>query len=75
MSEVKRYRLGIWAVVFFVLAVSLPGWFVQMRLIEKLSRLEKRVVELETRVEVETKASQSSPDNIESSHYSDQPSR
>ena len=73
MSEVKRYRLGIWAVVFFVLAISLPSWFVQMRLIEKLGRLEKRVVELETRVEVKT--SQSSPDSTVPSHYSDQPSR
>ena len=49
MSDAKRFRMGIWAVVFFVLAVSVPGWFVQMRLVEKLSRLEKRVVELEAR--------------------------
>lgn len=51
MSEAKRIRVGIWAVVFFVLAVSIPGWFVQMRLIQKIGRLEKRVVELESRVE------------------------
>ena len=53
MSDAKRFRMGIWAVIFFVLAVSIPGWFVQMRLIEKLGRLEKRVVELETRAEVQ----------------------
>jgi hypothetical protein len=53
MSETRRFRLGIWAVVFFVLVVSVPGWFVQMRLIEKLGRLEKRVVELESRVDTE----------------------
>ncbi len=53
MPESKQYRLGIWAVVFFVLVVSLPGWFVQMRLIEKLGRLEKRVVELEARPDAE----------------------
>ena len=53
MSETKRFRLGIWAVVFFVLAVSIPGWFVQMRLLEKVGRLEKRVTELETQAEDE----------------------
>ncbi len=53
MLEARRFRLGIWAVVFFVLVVSVPGWFVQMRMIEKLGRLEKRVVELESRVEAE----------------------
>ena len=54
LSEARRFRWGIWAVVFFVLAVSVPGWFVQMRLIEKLGRLEKRVAELESRVEAQT---------------------
>ncbi len=53
MSEAKRFRLGIWAVVFFVLAVSIPGWFVQMRLLQKIGRLEKRVTELELRVDAE----------------------
>ncbi len=56
MSESRRFRLGIWAVVFFVLVVSVPGWFVQMRLIEKLGRLEKRVVELESRVDTEAES-------------------
>ena len=53
MSEAKRFRLGIWAVVFFVLAVSIPGWFVQMRLLQKIGRLEKRVTELELRIDTE----------------------
>lgn len=53
MSETKRFRLGIWAVVFFVFAVSVPGWFVQMRLLQKVGRLEKRVIELESRVDAE----------------------
>lgn len=56
MSETRRFRLGIWAVVFFVLAVSIPGWFVQVQLIQKLSRLEKRVVELESRTVAPTPA-------------------
>ena len=59
MSELRPFRLAIWAVVFFVLAVSIPGWFVQMRTIEKLSRLEKRLAQLEARLEPEK---QSSPD-------------
>ncbi len=53
-SEARGFRWGIWAVVFFVLVVSVPGWFIQMRLIEKVGRLEKRVAELESRFEVET---------------------
>lgn len=60
MSEMRRFRLGIWAVVFFVLAVSMPGWFIQMRLIQKISRLEKRVVELESRNQAETEETVSS---------------
>ena len=52
MSD-SKHRLGIWAVVFFVLVVSLPGWFVQMRLIEKIGRLERRVAELESPAEAE----------------------
>jgi hypothetical protein len=53
MSEVTRFRLGIWAVVFFVLVVSIPGWFVQMRLLQKIGRLEKRIVQLESRIDAE----------------------
>ncbi len=51
-SDTRGFRWGIWAVVFFVLAVSVPGWYIQMRLIEKLGRLERRVTELESRYEV-----------------------
>lgn len=54
MSEEKRFRYGIWAVVFFVLAVTIPGWFVQMRVLQKLGRLEQRVTELESQIAVST---------------------
>ena len=37
--------------MFFVLAVSMPGWFIQMRMLEKLGRLERRVGELESRLD------------------------
>jgi hypothetical protein len=62
MSEARRFRLGIWAVVFFVLAVSVPGWFVQMRLVEQIGRLEKRVAELETQIEAGS-AAEATPDS------------
>lgn len=51
ISEARRFRMGLWAVVFFVLAISMPGWFIQMRLIQKLGRLEKRITELEMQME------------------------
>ncbi len=51
ISEARRFRMGLWAVMFFVLAISMPGWFIQMRLIQKLGRLEKRITELEMRME------------------------
>jgi len=47
MSDTKRFRMGLWAVVFFVLVVTMPGWYVQMRTLEKVSRLERRIAELE----------------------------
>lgn len=54
MSETRQFRFGIWAVVFFMLAISIPGWYVQVRLIQKLGRLEKRVVELESHINMPT---------------------
>ena len=51
ISEARRFRMGLWAVVFFILAISMPGWFIQMRLIQKLGRLEKRITELEMQME------------------------
>ncbi len=50
MSPMKRHRILIWSVVVFALLVATPGWYIQMRLAEKVNRLEKRVTELEDRL-------------------------
>ena len=50
MSPMKRQRLLVWSVVVFALLVATPGWYIQVRLAEKINRLEKRVTELEDRL-------------------------
>jgi hypothetical protein len=50
MSPAKRDRILVWSVVVFALLLAMPGWYIQMRLAEKINHLEKRVTELEDRL-------------------------
>ena len=61
MSLMKRQRLLVWSVVVFALLVATPGWYIQMRLAEKVNRLEKRVTQLEDRL---PEADEESPEPI-----------
>ena len=58
MSESRSYRIVLWSLVLFVLVVATPGWYIQIRLAQKvypldesMAAMEERVAALEERVE------------------------
>ena len=61
MSETRRFRFALWAVIFFVLATAVPGWYVQMRLLEKVSRMERRISALESQLATALKSTDPPP--------------
>ena len=51
MPEMKNHRIILWSLVTFVLVVAAPGWYIQIRMIQKVHILEGRVDALENQME------------------------
>lgn len=57
----RNNRLPLWSLVVFVVLVSLPGWYILLRLAENQRKIDKRLEVIENRLEADGEGTDDSP--------------